>query len=155
VANVHSQAQREFIVKSLAAFKPPRAIVADFSALFPDTKCDENDVKRNDPKLVLIAPDLTALFFAERERVLLDPTSAPFADQRARIKALNEQAEFYLSNNQFPEARTVLRQIAEEQGVVGGKGVAKVAGRGASDTPEFKSIEVTRTVVDPVPQSAA
>ncbi len=151
MANVHSQAQREFIVKSLAAFKPPRAIVADFSALFPDTKCDENDVKRNDPKLVLIAPDLTALFFAERERVLLDPTSAPFADQRARIKALNEQAEFYLSNNQFPEARTVLRQIAEEQGIVGGKGpkLAAPAAGGEGGPMPLADASITWKIVRP------
>jgi hypothetical protein len=44
--------------------------------------------------------------------------------------------------------RAVLRQIAEELGVVGGK--AKWQGRRRTgDTPEFKKIEVTRTVVDP------
>lgn len=151
MANVHSQAQREFIVKSLAAFKPPRAIVADFSALFPDTKCDENDVKRNDPKLVLIAPDLTALFFAERERVLLDPTSAPFADQRARLVALSQDADFYASNNQLAERRAVLRQIAEEQGIVGGKGGSKaVAGAGGEGGPmPLADASITWKIVRP------
>jgi hypothetical protein len=34
---------------ALAAFEPPRAIALDFCAQFPDTKCDENDVRRLDP----------------------------------------------------------------------------------------------------------
>lgn len=133
-------------MKALAAFKPPRAIVADFSALFPDTKCDENDVKRLDPKLALVAPELAALFLSERERIKADPMSVPFSEQWARIKVLNEQVEFYISNNQLAEARVVLRQIAEEQGVVGGKG-PKVAA--ASDAKPGESVvEIVRRVID-------
>lgn len=147
MANVHSQAQREFIVKSLARFNFPRAIAADFAALFPDTKCDENDVKRLDPTLTLIAPELYALFLAERERVLLDPASAPFADQRARLIALSNDAAFYAGNNQLPERRAVLRQIAEEKGIVGGKGGAK--GAAAADKPGEPVTEIRRIFVDP------
>ena len=155
MANVHSQAQREFIVKSLAAFKPPRAIVADFSALFPDTKCDENDVKRLDPKLALVAPELAALFLATREAVLLDPTAAPFADQRARLVALSQDADFYASNNQLAERRAVLRQIAEEQGIVGGKGGSKAVA-GAGDKPDEPVAEIRRTFIDPqLPEQVA
>lgn len=151
MANVHSQAQREFIVKSLAAFKPPRAIVADFSALFPDTKCDENDVKRLDPKLALVAPDLVTLFLAERERIKADPMSVPFSEQWARIKVLNEQVEFYISNNQFAEARVALRQIAEEQGIVGGKGpkLAAPAAGGEGGPMPLADASITWKIVRP------
>ena len=133
-------------MKALAAFKPPRAIVADFSALFPDTKCDENDVKRLDPKLALVAPELTALFLATREAVLLDPTAAPFADQKARLVLLSNHVEFYNGNNELAAARSVVRQIAEELGAVGGKG-PKVAA--ASDAKPGESVvEIVRRVID-------
>ena len=134
-------------MKALAAFKPPRAIVADFSALFPDTKCDENDVKRLDPKLTLVAPDLAALFLTTREAVLLDPTAATYANQQARLVALSQDADFYASNNQLAERRAVLRQIAEEQGIVGGKG-PKVPAAG-EDKPGEPVAEIRRTIVDP------
>ena len=137
-------------MKALAAFKPPRAIVADFSALFPDTKCDENDVKRLDPKLALVAPELAALFLATREAVLLDPTSATYANQQARLVALSQDAEFYASNNQLAERRAVLRQIAEEQGIVGGKG-AKQPGPASDAKPGEPVVEIVRRVIDAKP----
>lgn len=153
MANSHTSTQRAFIVRRLAAFEPPRAIVLDFMALFPDTRCDENDVRALNPETgAIVSPELFDLFKKERERVLLDPGSAVFADQKARLIALSADARFYGNNNQLPERRAVLRQIAEEVGVVGGKSGGKSApGASASDTPEFKKIEVTRTVVDPPP----
>lgn len=138
-------------MKALAAFKPPRAIVADFAALFPDTKCDENDVKRLDPKLALVAPDLAALFLATREAVLLDPTAAVYANQQARLVALSQDADFYASNNQLAERRAVLRQIAEEQGIVGGKSGAKAV---AVESDKDQLGAITRTIVDPAPPAA-
>jgi hypothetical protein len=152
MANSHTQAQRAFIVRKLAAFEPPRSIVVDFCAVFPDTRCAEDDVRRVDPASgAVLSPELHDLYQKTREAVLLDPSSAPFANQQARMIALSKQAMFYSGNNQLAEMRAVLRQIAEEQGVVGGKGKEKAAGSAAATgTPDFKKIEVTRTVVDPV-----
>lgn len=151
--NTHTAAQQEFIVRKLAAFEPPRAISAAFVAVYPDVKCNENDILAIDPETTVVTPELHALFLEHRERVLLDPKSAPFADQKARLIALSAHAKFYGGNNQFPEQRAVFRQIAEEQGVVGGKaGAAKPAD---TSTPAVKAIEVSRTVVRPtevVPQ---
>ena len=113
MANAHTQRQKEFIVKRLAAFEPPRAITAAFAAMFRDTKCDENDVLALDTESgALLSPELHALFVQERERVLLDPKSAPYADKMARLIALSNHAKFYAGNNQFPEMRAVLRHIA-------------------------------------------
>jgi hypothetical protein len=152
MANVHTKTQQEFIVRKLAAFEPPRSIVLDFAAVFSDTKCDENDVRRLDPSNGALSFELFTLFKQTRERVLVDPESAPFAAQQARLIALSRDAQFYRGNNQLPEARAVMRQIAEELGAVGpGKAAAKGGGKDASGTPEFKKIEVTRTVVDPAP----
>jgi hypothetical protein len=143
----HTLPQREFIVRRLAAFEPPRAIVASFRALFPDTACDENDVLSVNPEAgALMVPDLFALFRAERERVLLDPASAPYANKQARLIALSNHAKFYAGNNQFPEMRTVLRHIAEETGdiVPAGRAVKPEAEKPRQIT------EIIETIVDPV-----
>lgn len=150
--NELTQAQREFIVKKLAAFEMPQAISAAFAAVFPGASCNENDILANDPRTAVVSPELHAMFLAERERVLLDPHSAPFADQRARLIALSNQAEFYGNNRQPVEQRTVFRHIAEELGgMVTGKG-------GKPGTPPPASGEevtaITRTIVDPAPVSA-
>lgn len=150
MANVHTKTQQEFIVRKLAAFEPPRSIVLDFAAVFPDTKCDENDVRRLDPSNP-ISPELFAVFKRTREAVLLDPESAPFAAQQARLIALSRDAQFYRGNNQLPEARAVMRQIAEELGAIGqGKGAKPAAP--ADDAK--KLVAITRTVVDPAPPEA-
>lgn len=143
----HTKLQREFIVRRLAAFEPPKVIAASFVAAYPDTVCTEQDVLATDPETQLVDPDLLTTFLAERERVLLDPKSAPFANQTARLIALSNDAKFYGSNNQLAERRAVFRQIAEELGVIGGK-----AGKGdAPDalTPAFKSVTVAHEIVDP------
>jgi hypothetical protein len=151
--NSHTLPQREFIVKKLAAFEPPRAIVAAFRAVYSDTACDENDVLATDPETTVVAPELFMTFRAERERVLSDPASAVYAEQKARLIALSNQARFYASNNQFAEQRTVFRQIAEEQGVIGGKGAGKAPAVPAGDLPA-EIVAITRTVVDPAPPTA-
>jgi hypothetical protein len=125
--------QQDFIVKKLAAFEPPRSISAAFAAVFPGASCNENDILAIDPETTLVSPELHALFLQERERVLLDPKSAPFANQAARLIALSNQARAYLANNQPAEARTVFRQIAEEQGVIGGKAGSKAAAARAGE----------------------
>jgi hypothetical protein len=149
VKNAHTQLQREFIVRRLAGFVPPRAIVAEFVAVFSDTGCNENDILATDPETTLLAPDLHALFLKERERVLLDPKSAPYADRAARLIALSNHARFYASNNQFPEMRTVLRHIAEETGdIVNGKPGGKASvGKPEDNLPPI--VAITRTIVDP------
>jgi hypothetical protein len=149
MANSHTKPQQEFIVRKLAAFEPPRSIVLDFAAVFPDTKCDENDVRRLDPSNGAVSFDLFQLFKATRERVLLDPESAPFAAQQARLIALSRDAQFYRGNNQLSEARAVMRQIAEELGAVGQGKAAKAPGATAE-----KLVAITRTVVDPSPPEA-
>lgn len=151
MANAHTQIQREFIVRRLAAFEPPRAIVAQFRAVYRDTACDENDVLATDPESAIVSPELFALFRAERERVLLDPKSAPYAEQQARLIALSNQARFYASNNQLGEQRVVLRQIAEELGVVGGAKAGKVPASATNDKPGEPIAVIERRVVDPKP----
>lgn len=148
MANVHSKEQREFIVRKLAGFEPPRAIVLDFSAMFPDTACDENDVKRLDQDSgAMLSPDLFTLFTKERERVLLDPSSAPYANQQARLIALSKDVKFHRSNNDLANARAVMRQIAEELGVIGGGKTAKGGKEAPGDAAE-ELCEITRTIVD-------
>jgi hypothetical protein len=148
--NAHTKEQKEFIVRRLAAFETPKDIATAFVARFPDTACNEDDVRATDPRLAVVAPELFVLFTTEREAALLDPSLAPFAEQRARLIVLSRQAERYENNNQPAEARAVFRQIAEELGVVaGGKG-GKAPGKSDADaTPEFKAIKVTHTVVYP------
>lgn len=147
--NAHTLEQKQFIVRKLAAFEPPRAIVAAFTAVYRDTRCDENDVLALDQKSgALLSPDLFSLFLSERERIMLDPTAAPFADQRARLIVLSRQAERYENNNQPAEARAVFRQIAEEMGLVGGKGASKASAPGKDAEPID---EIRVTYVDPVP----
>lgn len=139
--------QKEFIVRKLAAFYTPRDIAQQLAAKFPAAKFNENDVLTNDPRINLLAPELHALYSVERERILLDPHSDPYTDQKARLIALSRQAERYESNNQPAEARQVYRQIAEELGVVGGKAGAVKA---AAATPVVEQIEEIRvTYVDP------
>lgn len=149
MANSHTTVQRAFIVRRLAAFEPPRAIVMEFAAKFPDTACNENEVRALNPETgAIIPPDLFDLFKRERERVLLDPSSAPFADKKARLILLSNHVNFHNANNELATARSVLRQIAEE---TDGKAPKTAGGSAIGDTPDFKRIEVTRTVVDPVP----
>lgn len=147
MANVLSPTQREFIVRKLAAFDFPRAIVIDFAAQFPGSKCDENDVKRLDPVAgAILSPELHTVFVAAREYVYLNPEDAgPYIKQLARLLGLNKQAEMYVGNNQLAEARAVWRQMAEEQGIVGGKGTAKTKD---ADKPE-PIRAITRTIIHP------
>lgn len=151
--NSHTAAEKAFIVRKLAAFEPPRAIVAAFAAIFPQSTCNENDVLATDPETTVVAPELLMLFKTERERVLLDPGAAVYADQMARLIALSNQAKFYSGNNQFGEMREVLRQIAAEQGI-GVKGApAKSAPPAGSDQEPIEEIRVT--YIDPKPAPVA
>lgn len=147
VANQLTNEQKEFIVRKLAAFYTPRDIAQQMAAKFVGLKCNENDILANDPRLVMVSPDLFMLFRAERERVLDDPSAATFAEQKARLIALSRQAERYESNNQPKDAAQVYRQIAEEMGVVGGAKAGKK--EEAATLPDFKAVTLQRTVVHP------
>lgn len=143
-ANALTHEQKEFVVLRLAAFEAPRDIAMAVAARFPGCKCNENDVRANDPRISVVAPELFMLFRKERERVLDDPGAAPYADQKARLIALSNMAESYKNNNQWAEARSVLQQIAAEQGI-GGKG-----GKAAPEKELPRQItEIVETIVDP------
>lgn len=142
----HTKEQREFIVRRLGAFYTPRDICAAFMARWPDTKCSEADVAATDPRLVILDPDLHAAFNAARADIVEDPNAAPSAQQSVRLILLHRMVERYLDNNQPAEARAVMRQIAEEQGVVSGKGGGKAAATPGDDAP---IVSITRTVVYP------
>lgn len=145
--------QKEFITRRLAAFDSPRDVVTLFAALYRDTACNENDVLANDPRIAVVAPELHTLFYEERRRVIADPDAAIFADQAARLIVLSRLADRYISNNQPAEARAVFKQIAEEMGVIGGKGNGSGKAPDESKTPEFKSVEVKHVVVYPEPEA--
>jgi hypothetical protein len=148
--NALTQEQKEFVVLRLASFEAPRDIALAMAARFPGVKFNENDVRANDPRISVVAPELFMLFRKERERVLDDPAAAPYADQKARLIALSNMAESYKNNNQWAEARAVLQQIAAEQGI-GGKG-----GKAPPDKELPRQItEIVETIVDPGASSAA
>jgi hypothetical protein len=140
-----TKAHREFIVKKLAAFYTPRDIAAQISAQFA-LKCNENDILSNDPTVNVVDPDLFMLFRSEREKVLSDPTSDPYTDQKARLILLSNMVDRFKNNNQLAEARSVLQQIAAELGI-GAKGVSGSKNAADDKTPSFKEVTVKRTVV--------
>lgn len=150
--NAHSKGQREFIVLRLAQWQPKIDIVRDFAIRFSDTACSLADVERYDPELSIVDPDLCALYETERKRILSDPELSPFASKTARIFALNQMVAAYLANRQFGDARSVLRQIAEEQGESSERSGSGSAPR-AGDADEV--VGITRTIVDPVAPAPA
>lgn len=151
MASSHTLEQRKFVVRKLAAREPPREIVRNFAAVFPDTRCTEDDVRRLDPSNLMLPPELHFVYVAERDRIKNDPDAAPYADQFWRFVALSKDVEAYRNNNQPADARSAMRQIAEEQGTIGQRGVpGKADAKLATKEPlggEVKSI--TRRVVDP------
>lgn len=142
---VHTGPQRAFIVRKLAAFYPVKDICAAFVVQFSDTACSDADVLVNDPGVTLLPPELDALFREERARVMTDPSLAPFAEQHARLIVLSRLVEHYLRNNQPAEARSVMRQIAEETG-----DVAKGSGKAAGNSISEPVIAIVRKIIDPV-----
>lgn len=142
--NPHTIEQQKFIVRKLAAFEPPRSIVIDFNAIFVDSKCAEDDVRRLDRDSgAILSPDLFTLFLETREQAMLDPKSAPYAEKKARLIALSNHAKFYGGNNELANMRAVLRQIAEETGAIGPKG------KGAPESEgEAPITSITRIIVD-------
>lgn len=142
----HSKEQREYIVRALAALVPAQDIAVRFMSQWTDTTCTIEDVDALDPKFgVILPPELHAEFTATRERVLTDPSAAPFAEQRARLVVLSQQAADYHARKDYPNVRAVFRQIAEETGdVTSGKGGKVVAptGKDAESVTEIQRIVV-------------
>lgn len=147
--NSHTNEQQAFIVKRLAAFDPPRDIVAAFVVRYRDTACSEADVLACDPRTHLLSPELHALFYEERARVLADPHAAVFAERQARLIVLSRQAERYSESNQLADVRAVFRQIAEEVEA------SDAAGGSANDNAEDLITEIRREIVDPANPPAA
>lgn len=145
--HVHTEEQKKFIVRRLAAFCTPRDICNEFAVLFPDTACSEADVLATNPEIAVVPPDLHALFKSTRTATMNDPDSAPLAEQKARLIILSRQAERYQANNQFAEARAVLAQIATEMGI-GPKSGGAVKGPAPGEKSE-PVVGITRTIVDP------
>lgn len=146
-----TNAHKEFIVKRLAAFYTPSVICQQLVAQF-GIKCNENDILANDPTACVVSPELFMLFRAERERVMMDPHSDPYTDQKARLVVLSQMVDRYKNNNDPANARAVLKQIAEELGVVGGK--AGTPAKADDKTVPFKEVTVKRTVVHPTSDPA-
>jgi hypothetical protein len=137
----HTAAQQSFIVRRLAQFYSPIAIVEAFVRFFPDTACTEADVIALDHTQNIVDPDLIAIFEQERLAFLsrLD-AEAPTKDKRIRLVELHRIFIGYRDRMRLAEARSVLSQIALEMGEGGG------VPDGAGDAP-VRSI--TRTIVDP------
>lgn len=146
MATTFSKEQREFIVKCLASVWSYKKIGAAFAGRWPDTTIGEQDVKNHDRREgALLPPDLHMLWDSTRAARLADPNAAPFADPRERQIALSDWAEFLLTRERFDEARSVLRQLAEETGAVG------PGGKGAGSGPVGEPVTaITRIIVDPV-----
>lgn len=136
------------MVRQLAAFYTPRDIALAFVARFAGVKFNEQDVARLDPRKNVLAPELFMLFRRERERVLDDPESAPYAEQKARLILLSNMVDSYKNNNQYPEARAVLTHIATELGVITPKGAPGKAAPLPTEAAE-QVAEIKVTYVDP------
>lgn len=139
--------QKAFVIKRLAAFYAPSEIAADFlrqwRGMTAQTLVDA--ITGLDPVNIILGPDESALFHAERARVLDNmELAAPFVQQKVRLLTLSRLARKFLDNNQAGEARAVFRQIAEEQGI--GAGSKGKTPDGPTDLPV---VSITRTIVYP------
>lgn len=141
----HTIEQRAFIVLRLARLCSVPDILEAFAAEFRDTACTPADIAACDPQAphyALLSPEDSDLFRRERERVLLDPGSAPAADKRVRLIYLNRELDKARARNAVGLMQSLLAQIALE---TGGAGSADVDAGGAGDLVT----EVRYTLVDP------
>lgn len=152
MASLFTLEQKKFIAIRLGEYDAPREIASAFAVRFPDTRCGENDVIANDPRIVPAAPEVHEAFWTGRRNIILDPDAAPFADIKVQNIALSKDVESLRANNQKAESRIVMRQLAELNGHVGAKGAGgKVAAADSKDT--LPVLAITRTVIDPVQQA--
>jgi hypothetical protein len=140
----HTDEQRVFIIRRLAEFESPQEIITAFAARWRTTSCALPDIEACDPRRTTLSPLHLAIFTTRRTEYLANlDVSAPTANKTVRLVWLHQMAERYRNNNQPADARSVLRQIAEEQGDVGpGKA-------GKAEPPTEPVTSITRTIVDP------
>jgi hypothetical protein len=140
--------QKAFIVTRIARFEPPHAIRAAYRAVYGDELGPEV-VTALDPQAgATLSFDLWELFQKTRSDAITDPASAPFAEQKARLIVLSNMARWHNDNNEPAAAANIIRQIAEELGVVGSGAKAKAAGAAADETKEILTA-ITRTIIEP------
>lgn len=129
------QEQYAFIVRHLASYLSPVAVVAEFAARWRNTPCTlENVAALERDKL---DDGWKRYFDQEREAFL----SAPTADKRVRIGELNRMFTAARDRGAVGQAADLLKQIAEEVGKGGGL-VDPAAG-------EAQNGPITWQVVDP------
>lgn len=132
---VLTRIQREFIVRKLGALWTPRDILPMLQAAFPDIKCTEQDVLKNDPQVVMLEPELARIYEEELEINRAKPPI--YASQWARLKRLSNDIDYYYGNNQRIEAQRLIRQVAEECGAIG---AGKTPQQSASEAPKVDRI---------------
>lgn len=139
--SVHTQEQKAFIVRSLATYVSPDAIVKEFAQHWKDTACTHEDVAACERGY--LEADWVVFFDRTRMQFL----DAPTADRRIRIALLHKMAMENYERRAYDQAAKLIKQIAEEQGgVFEGK---NGSGSGASGAGE-PIVSITRTIVDPV-----
>jgi hypothetical protein len=147
--NSHTEEQRVFIVRRLAVFDPPNEIIEAFRARWKDTNCDAEDIDANNPRRVQLPEIMLAIFNARRSEFMENfALAAPTAEKSVRLVELHSMYLQARNRNAIALAAEILAQIAEEQGSVD-------AGNAPDDAPEFKAVEVVRTVVDPAAPTVA
>jgi hypothetical protein len=145
----HTREQFAWIVSQRATYVSPDAIVAEFVRRWKDTACSLEDVARSEREVL---PEDWQKFFDEQREAFLN---SPTADKRVRIAELNRMFVVARDRGAVQTAAELLEQIAkEEAGAYAPKGMATGKGGSDNETPEFKAVEVRRSVVHPAPQSA-
>lgn len=129
------QEQYAFIVKALASYLSPPAVVAEFAARWRSTPCTLDDVAAlSRDKL---DDGWRAYFDQEREAFL----SAPTGDKRVRIGELHRMFVIARDRGAVGQAADLLKQIAEE--------VGKGGGLSDSTAGEAQNGPITWQIVDP------
>jgi hypothetical protein len=145
----HTSTQRQFIVRKLAEFFTPNEIIGQFRANWPDTDCDESDVDRCNPRVVVTSPDEFDLFNktradrkAENERLW---PGMPETLQEVLL-GLKRDYQTQRNRNAFDMANKTAAEIAKiEGGFYAGKATKEAPSAVGGDRIEA----ITRTIVDP------
>jgi hypothetical protein len=146
----HTAPQREFIVRRLAAFRSPRAIVAEFARAYPGVYIHETEVEALDPmRFAVLPPDLAELYRTTRESILADPESDPFTKRKARLIVLSEMVADAMARGAPPsDIRSIFNQIEQMELNAKVAGGDAPPGGGAEGAP---AKVITWQIVDPEP----
>lgn len=144
----HTQEQREFIIKRIGAFYTNTQICEAFKTRWLDTDCEPRDVAACSPANVLLGPDESVLFQAERERELAAAAIRwPDVQESLRIVliGMHRDLDVQRERNAFDLANKTAAEIAKiTTGHYAGKTAAPAAAPGdAGDST------ITWKVVDP------